>query len=208
MQSGRDGKTFMGESDSDQDPYAPPEAGLEGEGSELGRVDLYRAFITGSKDLEQRYVAVERYIERFRRRDKVGGIRPGWHWPVFFFAIPWLVHRSMYLVLVLYFVLPPIVLGVSGGILFADLTETELSQDPPLGILILLLSFGIYYTFFLPMYADTLYWWHTNRTIRRAERTFADPHEQIGGLRKKGGTASVWLVVLVLVIQGLIYSIS
>ena len=71
----------MGESDSDQDPYAPPEAGLEVEGSELGRVDLYRAFISGTEaQAERKFVAakpagLDRYLERFRRREDVGGMR-------------------------------------------------------------------------------------------------------------------------------------
>ena len=65
----------MGESDSGQDPYAPPEAELEGEGSE---VDLYRAFITGTKALVGgSFLAgpsdVERYVKRFHRRDEVEG---------------------------------------------------------------------------------------------------------------------------------------
>ena len=79
-------ETFMGESDSDQDPYAPPEAELEGEGSE---VDLYRAFITGTpKWLGAGPSDVDRYLERFHRRDEVGGLRPGWHWPAFLVTAP------------------------------------------------------------------------------------------------------------------------
>ena len=197
----------MGESDSDQDPYAPPEAGLEGEGSkQLGRIEVYRTFITGSKGQEERHVAVERYIERFRRRDKVGGIRPGWHWPAFFVTLPWLVYRRMYLVLVLYVVVW-IVIGVIGNILFPG-AELSLQALPPLGFVIFQVSFGIPYFFLPPMFADTVYWWHTNRMIRRAQKKLVDPLEQIAWLRKKGGTASPWLVVLVVVIQGLIYFIS
>ncbi len=116
----------MGESDSDQDPYAPPEAGLEGEGSEPGRVDLYRAFISGT-EAQAKPAEVERYLESFLRRDERGGaLRPGWHWPAFFVALPWLVFRRMYLVLVLYFVVPIVIMTI-GIILFS----APASQDVP-----------------------------------------------------------------------------
>ncbi len=199
----------MGESDSDQNPYVPPEAGLEGEGSE---VDLYRAFIGGTEAQAARTEKesdVERYLERFHRRDEVGGLRPGWHWPAFLVTAPWLVYRRMYLELVLYFV-SPFVIAAIGGILFPGLTETELSLQalPPLGFFIFMGSFGILYVFLPPMFADTVYWWHTKHMIRRAQKQLAEPHEQIAWLRKKGGTASVWLVVLVLVIEVVAYAIS
>ncbi len=185
----------MGESDSDQDPYAPPEAGLEGEESkQLGRIELYRVFITGSKDLEERYVAVERYIERFRRRDKVGGIRPGWHWPAFFVAVPWLVYRRMYLVAVLYFILAAILNGFAPDP--TTIAPTELSNQD-----VALITSVIILNLLITMYANTLYWRRTNRMIRRAK--FADPRDQIVWLRKKGGTSSVWLVVLAVVIMPL-----
>ena len=84
----------MGDSDSDQDPHATPEAGLEREESkQFGRIELYRAFITGTEARAAQWFAakpadVERYVECFRQRDEVGGIRLGWHWPALFFALP------------------------------------------------------------------------------------------------------------------------
>ncbi len=193
----------MSESDSNQNPYAPPEAGLEGAERELEGVDLYRAFVTGTEaQAKRKFVAakpvdVERYLESFRRRDESGGLRPGWHWPAFFVALPWLVFRRMYLVAVLYFVVLPIVVGAIGGIF----VTTSFSPE----VAVFVVSIGsIFYVFFLAMYADTLYWWHTNRMIRRAKQTFADPSEQIEWLGKKGGTASFWLVLLALLLTLLI----
>ncbi len=176
-------------------PAAPP---VSSTNSELGGVDLYRAFITGTKALVGgSFLAgpsdVERYVKRFHRRDEVGVLRPGWHWPALFVAAPWLVYRRMYLVLVLYVVVG-IVIGVIGDILFPE-TELSLQALPPLGFVIFQVSFGIPYFFLPPMFADTVYWWHTNRMIRRAQQEFVRPPEQIAWLRKKGGTASPWLVV-------------
>ena len=184
----------MGESDSDQDPYAPPEAGLEVEESELGEVDLYRAFITGAKTTETQadpWASLERYLERFHRRDEVGGLRPGWHWPAFFVLAPWLAFRRMYLVLALYIIF---------SLILSALTRMFASQSVLTGALDAagIVAFALLVlNFFIPaMFADTVYWWHTNRMIRRAK--FADPRDQISWLRKKGGTSRAWVVVVVL----------
>ncbi len=104
-------------------------------------------------------------------------------------------------------------------ILSAFANGSALETDPPESLVQLFsemtsqdiaLIFGSIFLFTIvpAILADSVYWWHANRMIRRAERTFAEPHEQIVWLRKKGGTASAWLVVLVLVIEGLIYSIG
>jgi len=51
--------------------------------------------------------------------------------------------------------------------------------------------------FLIPgIFADSIYWWHANRMIRRAEQKFADPLDQISWLRKRGGTSSFWLILL------------
>ena len=177
----------MGESDSDQDPYAPPEAGLEGEENKLGRVEIYRAFITGTETQVDPGASLERYLERFHRRDEVGGLRPGWHWPAFFVLAPWLAFRRMYLVLALYIILSALPrIFASQSVLTGELDAA--------GIVAFAL---VVLNFFIPaMFADTVYWWHTNRMIRRAK--FADPRDQISWLRKKGGTSRAWVVVLVL----------
>ncbi len=201
----------MNESDSDQDhqPDAPPEAELEREKSEVGKDVLYRAVISGTEaDAERKSVAAksveaERYVQRFRRFDKAGGIRPGWHWPAFFVTFPWLFFRRMYLVSALYFFLTIILSAFTKGSALetappeslAQLFSEMSSQD-------IALIFGsiILFTIVPAILADSVYWWHANRMIRRAERKFADPHEQIAWLRERGGTSSGWVVLLVLVL--------
>ena len=204
----------MNESDSDQDhqPAAPPGAELKREKSELGRDVLYRAVISGTEaDAERKFVAAksakaERYVERFRRFDEAGGIRPGWHWPAFFVTFPWLFFRRMYLVSALYFFLSIILSAFAKGSASetappespAQLFSEMSSQD------IALIFSSIFLFSIVPaILADGVYWWHVNRMIRRAERKFADPLEQIAWLREGGGTSSVWVLLLVLVLYAM-----
>ena len=96
----------------------------------------------------------------------------------------------MYLVAALYFILVVMLNGFASGA--PPFTPVELSNK---GVA-LFAAFSIL-NLLITMYADTLYWRHTNRLIRRAR--FADPRDQIAWLRRKGGSSSIWLVVLVVV---------
>ena len=109
----------------------------------------------------------------------------------------------MYLVSALYFFLTLILSTFAKGPDFetdppeslAQLFSEMSSQD-------IVLIFGAPILFFIvpAILADSVYWWHANRIIRRAERKFADPREQVAWLRERGGTSSGWVVLLVLVL--------
>ncbi len=202
----------MSESDSDQDhqPDAAPEAELEREKSEFGRDALYRAVIGGTvaakpTGLELHIeLHIKLYIERFRRFDEAGGMRLGWHWPAFFVTFLWLVYRRMYLVAALYFVLPFFLRASTEGPVSEPTPPPEsLAQlFSEMSIQDIVLSFGPPILFFIvpAIFADSVYWWHANRMIRDAEQKFADPPDQIAWLRKRGGTSSIWLVLLAFVV--------
>ncbi len=209
----------MSESDSDQDhqPDAASEAELEREKSELGRDALYRAVIGGTQaQAERRFVAakptgreldielsIKLYITSFRRFDEAGGMRLSWHWPAFFVTFPWLFFRRMYLVSALYFFVTIILSAFAKGPDFeTDPPESPAQLFSAMSWLDISLSFGSIILFVIvpAILADSVYWWHANRMIRRAERKFADPHEQIAWLRERGGTSSGWVVLLVLVL--------
>jgi len=109
----------------------------------------------------------------------------------------------MYLVSALYFFLSIILSAFAKGSAsetappesLAQLFSEMSSQD-------IALIFGSIFLFTIvpAILADSVYWWHANRMIRRAERKFADPLEQIAWLRERGGTSSGWVVLLVLVL--------
>ncbi len=98
--------------------------------------------------------------------------------PAFFISFLWVLFRRMYLVTGLYFVF-----------LIVSPNLTEVSR--PLFLFVLVLQLII-----PAIFADSVYWWHANRMIRRAEQKFADPGDQITWLRKRGGTSSFWVMLL------------
>ena len=179
----------MSESDSDtnRQPYAPPEAELEREKGELWRNELYEAIIGGTQDQVERPISgeptvQELYMTRFRQFDEARGIRGflsfAWHWPAFFVSFLWILFRRMYVVTVVYFVVLILLSPVREASLFLFVVVMTLQTLIP------------------AIFAYRVYWWHVNRKIRRAELKFADRSEQIAWLRRRGGTSSFWVMSL------------
>lgn len=156
----------------------PPSAGT----GAADKQDLYRLII-GEKNQE-------RYLRKFEQFDQQGRTSIGWHWPAFFVTFYWALYRKMWLVAVLYLLLP---FGVA--FVAAFVIGLVSPSDSWIGAL-------IYYPVVIlvpPMLADGLYYKLCQKRIRET-LALAGPSVETQRvlLAAKGGTSNIVLVIVLL----------
>lgn len=140
------------------------------------------------------------YLEMFAGFDRDEAVSVTWHWPAFFASFFWLLYRKMWRDVLIYFLAPYLLmplLGVIGGTFLVTLGY-------------MLYTMGI--VFWLPMYANALYYKHCKKQVAAVSASSGDLQQQLGELSAKGGTGNVALtggVALVsVVVLGILAAIA
>ncbi len=156
----------------------------ESDTTQAPKEDLLAAFL-GPKNAQY-------YEQRFRRFEEQNSV-VSWNWPAFFFGFFWLLYRKMWLFAVLYLFVLPIVQSV---LLVALIAILGSDAGTTLYFLIWFLTSYIA----LPMFANWLYYRHAQGKLQKAATMSASPDQQALQLARTGGTSSVALVVLPLLL--------
>ena len=131
------------------------------------------------------------YLDMFAGFDRAGAVSVIWHRDAFFASFFWLLYRKMWREALIYFLAPYLLmplLGVIGGPFLVTLGY-------------MLYTIGI--VFWLPMYANALYYKHCKKQIATASTSSGDLQQQLDELSAKGGTidlARMRVVALVSVV--------
>jgi Protein of unknown function (DUF2628)/Pilin (bacterial filament) len=118
-----------------------------------------------------------------------------WHWPAFFTTFFWLFYRKMWRAVPIYFLVPYLLmplLGVIGGTFLVSLGY-------------MLYTIGI--VFWLPVYANALYYKHCKKQIAMVSASSADLQQQLSELSAKGGTSNVARMGVVVLVSGVVLGI-
>lgn len=119
------------------------------------------------------------YLDIFAGFDRDEAVSATWHWPAFYASFFWLLYRKMWREVLIYFLAPILLmplLGVIGGSFLVTLGYV-------------LYTIGI--VFWLPVYANALYYKHCKKQIATVSASAGDLQQQLGELSVKGGTANV-----------------
>ena len=130
------------------------------------------------------------YLPRFEKYDQRGaGI--SWNWPAFFLTSSWYVYRKLYLLGILNFFYPWILLFVGGFLI-----GIRMFPAPVGGAMIILL--GPVPWLLLTLFANRIYWRRTNRVIADTP-AYPDPGRRARELQSAGGVARGPMVAMVVV---------
>lgn len=132
------------------------------------------------------------YLRRFEALD--GGRMLGWHWPAFFITAPWLLYRKMWAWAVAYIVGLPIVLMGLAVLLFFLVDDEATASTAAVGM-----YFGVLF-FAPPLVANSLYYGHARREIRKINATTTGDERRFQ-LARAGGTSGLGVFIAVLVIS-------
>ncbi len=132
------------------------------------------------------------YLNYFQQFDRAGQTSTSWHWPAFFVTWYWLLYRKMWLIALIYFLLP-YVIGLIGGVMSAISSGLGVFIS---GVLWVAYLFAIFVWF--PMNANALYYKHCQKKIQEVKATTGSPDVQLGLLAGRGGTSGI-VMILVLV---------
>ena len=140
------------------------------------------------------------YARRFANFER--GSSASWNWPAFFAAAFWLLYRKMWAMAALYWFVLPMVLAIIAAIISATQSNTMTA---------LVVFNSIYYGAYIivafilmPMYANRLYFRHANKHIAKANIRFPQPEQRALELARLGGTSSIVIVVIPVVLIALI----
>lgn len=140
------------------------------------------------------------YLDMFAGFDRAGAVSVIWHRHAFFASFFWLLYRKMWREALIYFLAPYLLmplLGVIGGPFLVTLGY-------------MLYTVGI--VFWLPMYANALYYKHCKKHIATVSASSGDLQQQLNELSVRGGTidlARMWLLALVsVVVLGILAAIA
>lgn len=131
------------------------------------------------------------YLDMFAGFDRDEAVSLTWHWPAFFASFFWLLYRKMWRDALIYFLAPCLLmplLGLIGGTFLVTLGY-------------MLYTIGI--VFWLPMYANALYYKHCKKQIATVSASSGDLQQQLGELSARGGAvnaARMGVVALVSVV--------
>ncbi len=137
------------------------------------------------------------YLQRFARFAQ-GGSSLGWHWPSLFVTFFWLLYRKMWLAALVYFFAPSLLaflIGFITGLIAPDSPAVTTGGALILWLLVLLLP---------PMLATRLYYQHCQRKLAQLRLQEPDARRRLGLLQARGGTSSLVLVVLPILLLFLI----
>jgi serine/threonine protein kinase len=148
--------------------------------------------------------ATDFYLQRFARCDaNAGGATAGWNWPCFFFQELWFLYRRMWLT-ALGLLLATFVLAFVFGMLAG---ASGLSGETIEGMANLMVAIPV--RILITMYANWFYHRRARMLIRKADARFPrDPVARAGFLQARGGTSSIVLWLLLLVIGGILAAIA
>jgi hypothetical protein len=139
----------------------------------------------GAKKAAEYYKAIlgpvnqDYYLEIFADFDRDEAVSATWNRSAFFASFFWLLYRKMWREVLIYFVTPCLLmplLGVIGGNFLVTLGY-------------ILYTIGI--VFWLPVYANALYYKHSKKQIATVSASSDDLQQQLSELSAKGGTANV-----------------
>ena len=139
----------------------------------------------GAKKAAEFYKAIlgpvnqDYYLEIFSDFDRNEAMSTTWNRSAFFASFFWLLYRKMWREVLIYFVAPCLLmplLGVIGGNFLVILGYV-------------LYTVGI--IFWLPMYANALYYKHCKKQIEMVSASSGDMQEQLRALSARGGTGNV-----------------
>jgi hypothetical protein len=119
------------------------------------------------------------YLDMFAGFDRVGAVSVTWHRHAFVASFFWLLYRKMWREALIYFLAPCLLmplLGLIGGTFLVTLGYV-------------LYTVGI--VFWLPMYANALYYKHCKKQIAMVFASSGDVQQQLGELSARGGTGNV-----------------
>lgn len=119
------------------------------------------------------------YLEMFEGFDRDEAVSLTWHRHAFFASFFWLLYRKMWRDALIYFLAPCLLmplLGVIGGTFLVTLGYV-------------LYTIGI--VFWLPVYANALYYKHCKKQIATVSTSSGDLQQQLGELSARGGVVSV-----------------
>src|SRR4051812_21778615 len=121
------------------------------------------------------------YLPRFEAFD-AGGSLASWHWPAFFVTTPWYLYRKMWLWGMLNLAYPwvaALVLGIALGI-----SQPGIATSVVVSLVVLAVP-----SVLLAVYANALYWKHSNKLIRGLPNSIAaQPDKRQLRLERNGGT--------------------
>lgn len=135
------------------------------------------------------------YLDMFAGFDRDGAMSATWHRHAFAASFFWLLYRKMWRETLIYFLAPCLLmplLGVIGGTF--------------------LVTFGyVLYTvgivFWLPMYANALYYKHCKKQIEMVSASSGDLQQQLGELSARGGTGNVARIGVLALVSVLVLGI-
>jgi len=131
------------------------------------------------------------YLSYFRRCEERGYAPVSWNWPVFFFALGWLLWRRQY-----QWALFTLILGIGSSIIGATVAEQTGSLDT--GRIAVILVGLPYLMVYLPLKANGIYYDWCCRMIGGSQQLFAgQPEEQKAWLTTKGGVNQMLPLILV-----------
>lgn len=139
----------------------------------------------GAKKAAEYYKAIlgpvnqDYYLEIFADFDRGGAVSATWNRSAFFASFFWLLYRKMWREVLIYFLAPCLLmplLGVIGGTFLVTLGY-------------MLYTIGI--VFWLPVYANALYYKHCKKQIATVSASSGDLQQQLVELSAKGGTGNV-----------------
>jgi len=157
-------------------------------------------------DLESIFIGPKNanyYLNKFHNFKSQGG-SISWNWPAFFIASIWLLYRKMWLNAFLYWFVLPVVLMVITGILAASGAGAASG----------LFYYGSYWfvTFIIvPMFANRLYYQHTQKKINKVVSATSSPEQQSIEVARRGGTSAIALVIvpfILVFVLGIVAAIS
>ena len=135
------------------------------------------------------------YLDMFAGFDRAGAGSVTWHRHAFFASFFWLLYRKMWREALIYFLAPYLLmplLGVIGGPFLVTLGY-------------MLYTIGI--VFWLPMYANALYYKHCKKQIATVSASSGDLQQQLGELSARGGTLNVVLMGVVALVSVVVLGI-
>lgn len=157
-------------------------------------------------DLESIFIGPKNasyYLNKFHNFKSQGG-SVSWNWPAFFIASIWLLYRKMWLNAFLYWIVLPVVLMLVTGILAASGAGAASG----------LFYYGSYWfvTFIIvPMFANRLYYQHTQKKINKVVSATSSPEQQSIEVARRGGTSTIALVIvpfILVFVLGIVAAIS
>jgi hypothetical protein len=136
---------------------------------------LYRIAIGPSAD---------RYVQRFLSFERTGRGRPGWHWPALLFPGVWAFYRKMWLLGIVYALLP-----VAGALAFT-MFEPLFEQADLVWIVCAVLAVWILPGVFPALLADTLLYGHIRYLVFKAEKSARSATEAVAKLAGRSPTSA------------------